>query len=168
MGGVSRHNVSLNAQSFLTKTRKFTEEAWESEDSFQSTPPAIYLPPYLGLLYRNRRSADKKTVSAVRADAVAAAVAGGAVFDTEGGGGGVRLEKRTGVYKSYKKLVAGVPLAESEYVRQLVEREGLGESSDENFIEVCIYMEKAQHNIRKEPYAIYEKNPSQYDLEVNT
>ena len=121
-----------------------------------------------GLLYRNRRSTHRKTVRAVSADDVDAAVAGGAVFDTEGGGGGVRLEKRTGVYKSYKKLVAGVPLAESEYVRQLVEREGLGESSDENFIEVCIYMEKAQHNIRKEPYAIYEKNPSQYDLEVNT
>ncbi len=48
------------------------------------------------------------------------------------------LVKKKGVYKSYKCLERREPLTESEYVRLLVESEGRGVSSDEDFVEVRV------------------------------
>ena len=82
--------------------------------------------------------ADRDDVSAAGAAAAAAAAAGRAVFSSDAGAGalGVKLIKKPGVYKSRKELVRAdaAPVDEAASLEQLIEREGLGPSSDADFI----------------------------------
>lgn len=54
--------------------------------------------------------------------------------NVSGCGSGVTLVKKPGIYKSYRKLVSNAQQGQDAQVRQLVERQGLGSSSDEDFL----------------------------------